>query len=578
MELFSIIILIISALALSGGVLLAQKSQKFKAKANEQNEETKRRMYELAILKELGDRTGYSLDVQNIIDIITGSLRQFIDYSAVSYMLIEPEKLIFKVHLEKSVSRGFVDDIKKRMVNSLTALSGEDTSKQRIEEVLSGVILVDEIKEPIRSFFNIPLVIGEKLVGVLTIADTKPGLYKEEEMTILYKISRQASNAVTRLQEVVQNEQRKLNSVLQSMNDGVVMTDKDYRIVVVNPAAKKIVGIENKKEVTIFDFIDNLEGKFDIRGKLEESVKLNKVLVVSDVLIQQKFLQISVLPVKSNQTKDNQEMLGGAVIFHDITQEKEIEKLKEDFTSMIAHELRSPLDGIRKMAEVVRTCSVKKVQKEEYFQQIYQSSSEMLGLISNLLDSAKIEAGKFEILKQPHDIKQVVAGRVDFFSALAKDNKVKVSKVLDKNLPEMVSFDEYRIGQVLNNFLSNAIKFSKVGGKIMLQVLLHKKGESIATEAEQAKIKWFLQQQDIAKLTLLDNCLVVGITDNGEGIAQEDISQLFNKFKQAKTAHAKKGTGLGLVIAKGIVQAHKGIVGVASEQGVGSTFYFTIPL
>ena len=111
---------------------------------------------------------------------------------------------------------------------------------------------------------------------MLTIADIKAGLYKEEEMTILYKITQQASQAVTKLQEVVAIEQGKFNAMVSSMAEGVVMTDPDYRILVVNPAAKKAVGLENKKELTIFDFIDKLSGKFDVRGKIEESVKLDK--------------------------------------------------------------------------------------------------------------------------------------------------------------------------------------------------------------------------------------------------------------------------------------------------------------
>jgi len=163
-------------------------------------EDISRRMYELSILKEIGDRVGYSLDVQQIIDVIINTLGQLIDYSAVSYMLFGQEKIIFKIHLEKSVHRGFIDDIKGRMLGSLSALLDREFSEKNIKEIISGAIIINELNEPVRSFFNIPLVIDEKVVGVLTIADTKSGLYKEEEMTILYKIIQQASKAVTSLQ------------------------------------------------------------------------------------------------------------------------------------------------------------------------------------------------------------------------------------------------------------------------------------------------------------------------------------------------------------------------------------------
>src|SRR3989338_11291310 len=238
-------ILTISSIILALGGISATiyfliKDRKAKFALQKRERDISRRMYELAILKELGDRIGYSLDVQQIIDIITSSLHQFIDYCAVSYMLLEPEAIIFKIHLERSVHRRFVIDIRDRMIGSLSALLDREFDKKSIKEILSGAIIIEELDEPVQSFFNIPLVIDEKVVGVLTVADTKAGLYKEEEMTILYKIIQQASKAVTSLQGVVKTEQAKVNAMVESMADGVVMTDIDYRVVVANPAVKSM--------------------------------------------------------------------------------------------------------------------------------------------------------------------------------------------------------------------------------------------------------------------------------------------------------------------------------------------------
>lgn len=135
-------------------------------------------------------------------------------------MLLEPEAVIFKIHLEKSVHRRFVTDIRDRMLGSLSALLDRELDKKSIKEILSGAIIIEELNEPVQSFFNIPLVIDEKVVGILTVADTKAGLYKEEEMTILYKIIQQASKAVTRLQGVVKTEQAKVNAMVESMIGG----------------------------------------------------------------------------------------------------------------------------------------------------------------------------------------------------------------------------------------------------------------------------------------------------------------------------------------------------------------------
>lgn len=573
-------IITVAIIFLIAGIFLYWKSRQLKVQIEKRESEMRRRMYELAILKELGDRVGYSLNVQNIIDIITGSLHQFIEYSATSYMLIEPEEIIFKVHLEKSVSRKFIEDIRERMLRSISALLNKDLKDVRVEEIMSGAILVEELEEPVKSFFNIPLVIADKVVGVLTIAHTEAGLYKEEEMTILYKIVQQASQAVTRLQKVVEEEERKLNAMVESMTEGVIMTDKNYRVMVANPAAKKAISAENKKEITIFDFIDKIGEKFDIRGKLEESVKLDKVLTSKDIFINNRFYQISVLPVKSDLGVNKEEIIGGLVIFHDITHDKEIEKLREDFTSMIVHDLRSPLDGTKKMIEVLLSRKLKDERKKEYLDIIYKNSSTMLNLVNNILDAAKSESGKFEIIKSPSDIKKIVKDRVNFFKASAQNAQVDLSAVFSGDLPAKADFDGIRTAQALDNFISNAIKYSNVGGQTVVNVLFYKNGGDLSRKAAEEKIKWFLNNE-IKKLNKIPDSIIIAVTDSGIGISAEDIPELFSKFKQLKTTASKEktlGTGLGLAIAKGITQAQGGIIGIESKKGEGSTFYFTIPL
>lgn len=556
--------------------------RRFKEEVKKKEEETRHRMYELAILKEVGDRIGYSLNLEKIVDIITGSLPQFIEYSAASYMLLEPEKILFKTELQTPVSKGFVTDVKKRMIDSLSALLGRDLSLDTIDEVVTGAIATGDGggDEPVRSFFNIPLVIGGNVVGVLTVAHTKEGLYKEKEMTLLYKIVGEASQAVTRLEDVIKTERGKLGAMVESMTDGVIMTDNDYRVVVANPAAKRIAGIAEKKDATVFDFIDGFEGKFDIRGKLEESVKLGKVLAQDGIVIRGRVFQVFVSPVKGALGLRKEEVFGGAVVFHDVTSEKGVEKMREDFTSMMVHELRSPLDGIKKMGEMMRSDpSIREDKKvfDEYLGMMYKSSSSMLELVNDLLDVAKMESGKFDIRRRPTDIKQVIDERVRFFSALADDAKIALAAALGEGIPAEVDIDPVRIGQVFNNLISNALKFTGPGGRVTVQAFMHKEGGDIAREAEGAGVKWIWGNEG-ETLKGYHAALVVAVTDTGSGISKEHLGRLFNKFMQfeASATSGKKGTGLGLVISKGIIEAHGGTIGVSSEEGVGSTFYFTI--
>lgn len=547
-------------------------------------DEMSHRLYEIAILRELQDRIGYSLDVQQIADVIAGSLHQFIRYSVVSYMLLRPEQILFKAHVEKSVSRAFVDDVRDRMLRSLSALLEKPLDKKETEEVLTGALLLEDGGEPVRSFFNIPLVIGERAVGVLTIADTKADRYKDEEVTLLFKIIGQASKAISRLEEVVATEQRKLDSMVESMAEGVVMTDNRHELMVANPAARRALGLPPAAAVTIFDLIGILQSKLDLRGKLEESTRLDKLLEFPDVLIGDRYFHMLISPVKISSGLRSGEIAGNVVIFRDISREKELDQLRDNFMSLVIHELRSPLDGIRKITDLIirKRAEVETVKiMEDYVPIIYKSSSDMLRLVNDLLDVAKIEAGKFEIVKESADIRKVIADKLAFYDIPAREAGVTLATAFDPALPPVAPFDPAALGEVLNNLIANALRFTGSGGTVTVQAFAHAKGGDLLGEAKRAGVSWFVKTLP-PELAAAPAALLLAVTDSGVGMKAADVPLLFNKFKQFRNSAVargdKKGTGLGLVISKGIVEAHGGFIAAASEEGKGSTFYFSIPL
>lgn len=558
-------------------------ARRVKRELQAKEREIKHRLYEIAILKEISDRTGYSLNIQKILDVIAGSLRQFIEYSAASYMLIEPSKIVFKADLDRSVAPSFIKDIRERMLQSLEALLGRTLADMPVEETITGAIMLDDIDEPVRSFFNIPMVIGGQLVGVLTVAHTKAGLYKEEEMAILYKIVSQASQAVTSLEEVVKTEQDKITAMLESMVEGVIMTDRDYHIVAMNPAAKTIIGYTPTGEPTMFDLVEKFKGIFNLKEKLEESIKLDKFLTLEGANFGDKYYQILMSPVKANRGTMKGQVLGGVIIFHDITHEKEAEKMRSDFTSMMVHELRSPLGNIKKIGELMKSSKIleDKEASTEYAGMLYDSSSSMLDLVNDLLDVSKLDAGKFEVDKQPANIKELLLERVKFFDTTARDASVSLKVSIGEGISDDISMDAKRIAQVMNNLISNALKYTPKGGTVTAECFLHTPGVNVGDEAMQLGQPWVYGE--VSKNTAeVAKSVVVAVTDTGEGIEAENIEKLWNKFIQftstARKGAEHKGTGLGLVIIKGIVEAHGGTVGVESKLGVGSTFYFTLPL
>jgi len=376
---------------------------------------------------------------------------------------------------------------------------------------------------------------------------------------------------VSRLEDVLRIEQEKVNAMVESLGDGLLMVDPGFRIIVANPAIKRLARVDTTSELTIFHLIDAFGKRLDIRGQLEESIKLKKVLISRDVYIGNSCFEVFIAPVESTRTKVG---FGAVVLFHDVTHEKELERLRQDFTSMMVHELRSPLDGIHKISSILAKQSVRRSKEfREMIDLIWRSSGDMLLLVSDLLDVAKIEAGKFTIYPQTMDLNELMNERFQYFTKIPGHAILELDNRL--TAPYTVQADQQRVRQVLTNLLSNAFQFTADTGRVTLSVFLHQKGKRFADEAAKDGFHWFAGS---VTGETIESCAVVGVTDTGEGIEADKLPELFNKFRQLQTKTEKRGTGLGLIIAKGIIEAHGGIIGVGSEKGVGSTFFFTLPL
>ena len=574
-----VVILSVVVLAL---VFFMYWNRRLSEKIKAHSEETDRRVYELRMLKQLSERAGYSLDIHQVLDIITGSLEDLIEYSVVSYMLLDSEKIIFTAHVEQSVHRSFIDDVQDRMKASLEALTGHDLSELKTEDVVSGVVFEEkDTGNSVQSFFNIPLVIGGEVKGVLTVADTRSGLYKEEDMTILYAITNQASRSMTRLQEVVEKEQRKMRSMVKSIRDGIIMTDTEYRIVVANPAAQKIIDHTSHNPMTIFDLVHSLEGVIDIRERLEESMHLGTAYVAQGVTIRDSFFDISLTPVVTH-TGGEKYTVGSVIIFHDVSDEVALTKARDEFTSMLVHELRSPLSGIKHITEMIDTIRKTKGEKayHEYIGMIQSNTDQMLSLVNDILDVAKFESGEFSLSQETHKLADVVHDRIDFYNPAARDNGIHLDVVIGKDVPDELVFDKERIIQVFNNLLSNAFKFTQSGGNVDVFVVTHMAGESLKDELTRLGFHAPFSLTDM-HFEDVPQGVVFGVSDTGVGIPAGKEGEIFNKFTQLNMHHAstknQKGTGLGLAIVKGIIEAHGGVVYLASREGKGSIFCCVLP-
>lgn len=544
-------------------IYFSLKEERLKKELHKQNDAQKRRVYEISVLKSIQDRIGYSLDVERIIDTVTGSLKNLFPYSTVSSLVIRDDEVVLKTVLEERVGTNFLEQVKKSMLASMGSLL--DTSlPQRVEEVKTGLLTDDTNTSPLASFFHIPLIVNGQPVGLISICSTKPGLYKEEDMTILYQITATASNALSRLRSVIATEQEKLIAMITSLADGIVMIDKAYKLTFINQSAKTLIGIPHLANPTIFDVVNMLSKEKDFGEQIKKSLSQNSMVTAQELHLGDKIVEVTVTPVVAHQdipeNIDNH-VLGVTVLIHDITLEKSLQQMKEDFTNEVVHELRSPLTAIKAASEMMVLHTELPQSDKKLATIIEEQSKRMLNDINSLLDAAQMEAGHFSIWPAANDVSKVANDTLALFQSEAERKGVAIYFQVEDALP-VAFIDTTRIAQVLNNLLSNSLKFTPSGGTITVSIVSQFNKELPRTATNPG--------------------ILIAVSDTGIGIPTDKQKQLFSKFTTIHTGKIPPGltesTGLGLYIAKGIVEAHGGNMYVNSVESKGTTVFFTLPI
>jgi len=241
---------------------------------------------------------------------------------------------------------------------------------------------------------------------------------------------------------------------------------------------------------------------------------------------------------------------------HKLTAKENFASLKDDFTNMIVHELRAPLISIKDSSELIMSSKYNLVEteKKQFLEIINKQSRLLLDQIQSILDSAKLEAGLFTIDRTKEDIGKLIKEQIGLFLPQATKKNIAITSHIPTNLPKIL-LDPMRMGQVMNNLLSNGLKFTPSGGRI--DVLL-----------------------EYALSPLKSRNITVRVKDTGIGIPKEDQKNLFGKFSQVNSSQqlAKQGAGLGLYVIKGIIEAHGGTVSLESTPAKGTIVSFTLPL
>ena len=443
--------------------------------------------------------------------------------------------------------------------------SEADPSLMQIYQEQIGSEWKDEdwVYVPIRSRGN--------LLGVLSLNDpVERKRPTEERIRSVEYFANQAAVIIENYEliEGVKSSELKYRLLAETMTMGLVTCDPNRKIIYVNQSLAQLLKYEDPDQMiqnNLSDFCtatsrhtlikgvhDTLQRGEDSTDNESEGFELEMVAKDGEEIP----FMIYMSPFFQHGKK-----VGFFGVLADLRNQKKIERLKADFNSMIVHDLRSPLNIIQGYVDIVRTEVVGSITEEqaELLTIAKENVFKVLKLIDNFLIASKLEAGHFQIEPSINSLNGLIETLWDHYQVLANEKKIKLEKELDDSLP-LISFDKFRIEQVVRNFLSNALKFTPPEGQI-----------TITTKLKKEKNKETDEVQMFANVV---------VTDTGVGIAEEELNKVFNKYEQTEAGKdaSLKGTGLGLAICREIVELHRGEVWVTSQLHQGSNFGFSLPI
>jgi PAS domain S-box-containing protein len=409
-------------------------------------------------------------------------------------------------------------------------ITGYATVESAVEAMKIGAY--DFISKP----FN-----PDQLTIVVNRALEKKRLEKETERL---RLEREKS-----LQDVA-TEKSKIRTIVNCMADGVIVTDRESRIVLNNPAAARMLGLRDAllvgkplSECIQDEELGRIIGEICACTYSEPSI-LSREFVVGESTVTH--LRAHSCPV----TSDEGDILGSVIVLEDISYLKELDRMKSNFVAMVSHELRAPLAAIEQQLMVMRDGFAGEVSEKQrhIIGRIKKRSDGLMTMIRNLLDLSKIETGQIMQQKELVNMNDLLRGVLDLFSSQAAGKKITLRFEEAREAP-LIEADRSNMEVVFNNLVSNGIHYTPEGGSIGLET------------------------------TVEEDFIKVEVSDTGVGIDSEDLHKVFDRFFRVRSEETRHvvGAGLGLAITKAIVEAHLGCIEVKSEIGKGTTFSVLLP-
>ncbi len=400
--------------------------------------------------------------------------------------------------------------------------------------ILLAVILAGRITRPVRALTQSAWELASSDPAVQPIPSSK------DEISQLAQVFNIMSTRLSGQIDDLETERITLDTVLQKMNDGVVIVDEQGRVQLVNPAAIKMFSISQPVAIgkPLIEVVRHHQPE-EMWQRCRATGEAQRVDFEVGHRLSLQGIATSLSPAISGST---------LLLFQDLTRQRQTEAIRRDFISNVSHELRTPLAALKALTETLQEGALEDPPAAHRFLEQMETEVDSLSLMVNeLLELSRIESGRVPLNLEPTHPLDIVNPAVDRLRLQAERAGLILTVECADDLPAVLA-DATRVQQVVVNLLHNAIKFTPSGGGVTVNV------------------------------TKQDREIQFAISDTGIGIAAEDLPRIFERFYKVDRSRATSGTGLGLAISRHLVEAHGGRIWAESAVEKGSTFYFTIPL